>query len=331
MHLPVAHKGGKYPQLLIITIIGLCLSSQVFAQGRPAKSSFRVDPAFVEIDTLRDSADKQFPIKYSNLSNQAINVELSFLPVMFASEDEKMLFPITKSILSSHIIPSATTFLIGAGETKTILLSLADLDLLSSTDYYEALTARISTQGSPSKVSGASVLANITTLLLVKNGGADTYPEYAFEKGSFSLTPITFSIPEKLTIRLSNSGKTYGIPRGLITVTDMLGRTVIRGPLNIDSVRIFPGFIRLFDEKLLRERIALPMYVGTYQLDIYDAYVKEKSKLSETRTFLYIDPLFGILALVVAPSYVLFLIYASNVKKRRQAMDSTARSSRKQQ
>ena len=330
MHLPVAHKRGKYPQLLIITIIGLCLSaSQVFAQGKPVNSSFRVDPAFIEIDTLRDSADKQFPIKYSNFSAQPINVQLSFLPVTFASKEDKMAFPITKSVLSSHILPSAENFLIGPGETKTILLSLADFDLLSSADYYEALTARISTEGSPSKTSGASVLANITTLLLVKNGGADTYPEYAFEEGDFSLPPITFDIPKTVTIRLSNSGKTYGIPRGLITVTDMFGRIVIRGPLNTDSVRIFPGSIRLFDVGLLSERIALPMYIGTYQLDMYDAYVKEKSKLSETRTFLYIDPLFGILGLVVAPLYVVFLKYASNVKKRRQAMDTAARSSGK--
>ena len=330
MHLPVAHKRGKYPQLLIITIIGLCLSaSQVFAQGKPVNSSFRVDPAFIEIDTLRDSADKQFPIKYSNFSAQPINVQLSFLPVTFASKEDKMAFPITRSVLSSHILPSAENFLIGPGETKTILLSLADFDLLSSADYYEALAARISTEGSASNASGASVLANITTLLLVKNGGADTYPEYAFEKGNFSLPPIAFDIPNTVTIRLSNSGKTYGIPRGLITITDMLGRVVIRGPLNTDSVRIFPGSVRLFDVGLLRERIALPMYIGTYQLEMYDAYVKEKSKLSETRSFLYIDPLFGILALVVAPWYVLFLTYASNVKKRRQAMDTAARSAGK--
>jgi len=331
MHLTRAHRGGKHTFLLALTIVGFCINSFAYAQDRPTKNSFRVDPAFVEIDTLRDAADKQFPIKYSNFSAQPINVQLSFLPVTFASEEDKMVFPITKSVLSSHIIPSAENFLIGPGETKTILLSLTDFDLLSSTDYYEALTARISTESSPSKVSGASVLANITTLLLVKNGGADTYPEYAFEEGSFSLAPITFNIPDTLTIRLSNSGKTYGIPRGLITITDMLGRTVIRGPLNTDSVRIFPGSIRLFDVKLLSETIALPMYIGTYKLDMYDAYVKEQSKLSQTRTFLYIDPLFGILALVVAPLYVVFLKYASNVKKRRQAMDSAARSSRKQQ
>ena len=331
MHLTRVHRGSKYVFLLVLTIVGLCMTSHALAQDRPTKNSFRVDPAFVEIDTLRDSADKQFPIKNSNISAQPINVQLSFLPVTFASKDDKMAFPITKSVLSSHIIPSAENFIIGPGETKTILLSLVDFDLLSSADYYEALAARISTKDTPNKASGASVLANITTLLLVKNGGADTYPEYAFEKGSFSLPPIAFDIPKTVTIRLSNGGKTYGIPRGLITITDMLGRTVIRGPLNTDSVRIFPGSIRLFDVDLLSENIALPMYIGTYQLDMYDAYVKEHSRLSQTRTFLYIDPLFGILVLVVAPLYVVFLKYASNVKKRRQAMDSATRASRKQQ
>ena len=330
MNISHVHRGGQY--LLSLSIVGfVALSglSLAFAQDKPSKSSFRVEPAFIEIDTLRDSTDKQFPIKYSNLSTQPINVKLDFLPVTFASKDEKMLFPITKSVLLSHIIPSAGNFSIGPGETKTILLSLADLDLLSSADYYEALAARISTKDSTSKTSGASVLANITTLLLVKNGGTDTYPEYAFEEGSYSLFPILLRYPEKISIRLSNSGKTYGIPRGLITVTDMLGRQVVRAPLNTDSVRIFPGSVRIFDAKLLFERLSLPMYVGTYKLDIYDAYVKEKSQLHQTQIFLYIDPLFGILALVVAPGYVVFLKYASNVKKRRQTMDATARTPRK--
>ena len=329
MYSSFAHRGGQYLIVLIITIVCLSIPLHAFAQNKQSKNSFKVDPAFIEIDILRDTADKQFPIKYSNFSSQPIQVNLSFLPVTFASKDEKMLFPITKSILSSHIIPSTDSFLIGPGETKTILLSLADLDLLSSADYYEALSARVSTQELSQKAPGASVIANITTLLLVKNGGADTYPEYAFEDGSFSLPFVIFNYPEKVSIRLSNSGKTYGIPRGLLTMNDMLGRQVVRAPLNIDSVRIFPGSVRLFDAKLILETLSLPMYVGKYTLSIYDAYVGEKSQLKDTRTFLYIDPLFGVLALVVAPAYVVFLKYASNVKKRRQAMDSATRSAGK--
>lgn len=332
MYLSYLHRGGQYIPTFIISIFTIFfLTSPAYAQDNLPKNSFRVDPAFIEIDTRRDPVDKQFPIKYSNLSGQPMDVELSFLPVTFASDDSHMDFPTSKSVLSSHIIPSTKDFSIGAGETKTILLSLADLDLLSSTDYYEALTARITTQGVANKSSGASVIANITTLLLVKNGGADAFPSYSFEKGSYSLPLITFSIPQKLTLRLSNEGKTYGIPRGLITFTDMFGREILRGPINTDSVRIFPGSTRLLDVSMVTERLALPMYIGRYTIDMYDAYVKEETKFSKAQNFLFVDPLFGILVLVVVPSYVLFLVYASNVKKRRQTLDSTARSAGKQQ
>ncbi|MBP6994203.1 hypothetical protein KBB12_03100 [Candidatus Woesebacteria bacterium] len=326
MYSTYLHRGGQYiPAFIISLFTALLLTSQVYAQDNLPKNSFRVDPAFIEIDTHRDPADKQFPIKYSNLSGQSMDVELSFLPVTFASDDTRMDFPTSKSVLSSHIIPSADKFSIGPGETKTIVLSLADLDLLSSTDYYEALAARITTQGVATTSSGASVVANITTLLLVKNGGTDAFPSYSFENGSYSLPLVAFTIPEKLTLRLSNKGKTYGIPRGLITFTDMFGREVFRGPINTDSVRIFPGSTRLLAVKMVTERLALPMYIGRYNLAMYDAFVKDETQLTKAQSFLFIDPLFGVLALVVAPSYVLFLVYASHVKKRRKAMDSAAR------
>jgi hypothetical protein len=297
----------------------------VYAKEDVAKSSFRVDPAFIEIDTVRDPADKQVPIRYTNESGQPVRVELSFLPVTFASDNTGMTFPITKSILSSHIIPSADNFLVEPGMTKTILLSFTDLDLLTSADYYEALSAHISTQSIPDRKTGASVVANITTLVLVKNGGKDAYPIYAFEKGNDTFPPILFTYPEKLTFRISNKGRTYGIPRGLVTVTDIWGRIVYRGAVNTDSVRIFPGSIRLFDVKLLSEGFPLPMYLAQYKVDIYDAYAKGRGLLHEERSFLFLDPLFGILALVAAPLYVIFLVYASHVKKRRQAMDPAAR------
>lgn len=297
----------------------------VHARGTGDAGLFRVDPAFVEIDTLRDHSDTQIPIKYTNESDKPIHVELSFLPVTFASEDAGMSFPVTQSILSSHIIPSAHTFFIEPGITKTILLSLTDLDLLTSADYYEALSAHISAPSSPDRKAGANVLANITTLLLVKNGGRDAYPIYAFEKGSETIRHVLFTYPEHITLRLSNHGKTYGIPRGLITITDIGGRTVYRGAVNTDSVRIFPGSIRLFDVKILAEGFPLPMYLAHYKIDIHDAYAQERGQLHEEHLFFFVDPIFGILVLVVAPLYVIFLLYASNVKKRRQAMDTAAR------
>lgn len=312
--------------LLAISFVILGWGIPVYAKENIAKSSFRVDPAFIEIDTVRDPADGQVPIKYTNESSQPVRVELSFLPVTFASDNTGMTFPITKSVLSSHIIPSADDFLVEPGTTKTILLSFTDLDLLTSADYYEALSAHISTQSIPDQKTGASVVANITTLILVKNGGKDAYPIYAFEKGNDTFPPILFTYPEKLTFRISNHGRTYGIPRGLVTVTDMWGRTVYRGAVNIDSVRIFPGSVRLLDTKLLSEGFPLPMYIAQYKVDIYDAYAKENGLLHEERSFLFLDPLFGILALVAAPLYVIFLVYASKVKKRRKALDSAARS-----
>lgn len=312
--------------LLLVSFCILRWGITVYAKDAATKNSFRVDPAFVEIDTLRDPADGQIPIKYTNESNQPVHVELSFLPVTFASENTGMTFPITKSVLSSHIIPSADNFIVEPGITKTILLSVTNLDLLTSADYYEALSAHISTSSAPDQKAGASVAANITTLLLVRNGGADAYPLYMFEKGNETLPPILLTYPEKLDLHLSNQGKTYGIPRGLITVTDMWGRDVYRGVVNTDSVRIFPGSTRLFDVQLLAERFPLPMYIARYKIDIYDAYAREKSRLHEEHSFLFIDPLFGMFALVVAPLYVIFLVYASKLKKRRQAMDSAARS-----
>lgn len=325
MYVPVLRSWKWIITICIFAVLLIYSTTLLNAQEKPVKSSFRVDPAFIEIDTTHDAKDRQMPIRYTNFTTSNISVELDFLPVTFAKNDVGMEFPQTKSVLASHIIPSANTFSIGPGETKTILLYLTDLDQLAATDFYEALTARVITQDSARRTSGATVIANITTLILLRNGGKDAFPSYRLDTKNALFPKVLFLYPKTVTTALTNTGKTYGVPRGVITITDMLGNTISQGAFNTDSIRIFPGSTRLLDAELKTGGSPLSTYIATYRVELYDDNLKGVTKISQKGNFIVLDPLFGVLALLALPAYVIFLGYVSRVKKNRKTLDSTAR------
>lgn len=301
----------------------LSVNSSVQSVLAVQKSSIRVSPAFVEIDTSQTNNADQITIDYTNTNAQQVHIGLSFLPVTFVGDPNAIRFPITKSILSSHVIPSSNEFDILAGETKTIVLSLVDLNLLADADYYEALVAKVSSD-SVSTTSSSGIVGNITTLLFVRNSKSGRIPRYTVKTGTHILPRVLFSYPQQIDLSIENRGDTYGIPRGLVTMTDMAGRTVRRGAINEDSVRIFPRSSRTMNVKLVGDEVLLPAHVGFLRVDMRDQYSAHvEATLKQQIMFVYIDPLFGIPLLIVVLLCMISLVYGKTKNRHRNKHNPT--------
>lgn len=305
--------------ILVTTCLVACAlfyTPGVYAKNIPPQGSFRVEPAFIEVDVSKDFEAQQIPIRYSNLTDSVVDVELTFFPVTFA-DDERMTIQSEPSTLVSHILPSTQSFVVAPMETKTVLLSFQNLDLLSSSDYYEALSATINVRADGEASQGASIYAQITTVLLVHNTASNRHPVYSFAPYQPILNNIVFSYPANTLVSLSNTGNTYGIPRGTIQVNDVFGRLVASGSVNPDSVRIFPQSTRLVDITMNKEPVFTPIALARYELALYDQHAQDKGSISDFRMFLFIDPLFLILTLVFASIFVLFLMYVSRIRTKK--------------
>lgn len=324
-------KQSRYtPKYILVVVTCLIFLTQPKSVWGATKGSMRVSPAFVEINSQQNTiSNLQIPIEYTNTSTHPIHVELSYLPVTFAKDEAKMQFPITKSVLSSHLIPSNTSFEVASGETKTIVLTSVDTELLPDADYYEALVARI-TPFETTTTTTTGVVGNITTLILMKKNSGDVQPIYSVTKGSSILPTVLLSYPTQIAINIKNNGRTYGIPRGVVKFVDMFGRTVRQGVVNNDSARIFPDTSRLIRVALLGDTIILPMHYGYFDWSIYDQYTKITGYAYHDRQmYIYVNPYFCLSLLVIAGLIMLFLIYAKARIRHKKAtsLDATSRSS----
>ena len=88
--------------------------------------------------------------------------------------------------------------------------------------------------------SGASLAQEIGSLILVKVSGPTTeeadIASFATTKKIFEYGPVTFDA------RIENLGNVHLKPRGVINITNILGRTV--GTLELENKNVLPGAIR---------------------------------------------------------------------------------------
>lgn len=93
----------------------------------------------------------------------------------------------------------------------------------------------------PQEVTGTAVNTQIGTLFYITVDGPVT------EKATAQLSAPSFQEygPVAITTEIINDGDLHITPKGTITITDMLGRSV--ATKNIQAINVFPGVNRIYD------------------------------------------------------------------------------------
>jgi len=300
----------------VVILLGLLVFSTFthISYAVSGSGSIRVAPALVEIDSAVDEGVGQSPIHYSNLSNQSLRIELSFLPITFNDSSPQMQILPKGSLLSQYIKPSASDFIIEAGETKTILLSYDFRSLLTSGDYYEALFARIISTSDKAN-ERASISEGLSTTILVKNSTKGSNPQYSISPNGIQISKIIVDQPGLVSLQVRNQGQSYGIPRGQIVLKDNFGRILGTGTINTDSTRLFPGKSKIIKVALASDQPPLITYIGKIEVRIHDQMDKTAKEEVVNYSYIYMNKilLFSLIGLgMVGISYFL---YVSTIKQ----------------
>lgn len=276
----------------------LSAQSQPAAKTRqspnPAPSSRRIggitiSPAFQEIVVSDSTPAATYTFSVTN--NTSEPYELSLSAVDFGTLDESggvlFLSQTQKSInyrygLAQYVTLERDRIVVEPSKTEKVPLTITNKESLTPGGHYGAILVTPTTSGErPTKVQINQVLSS---LLFVKKQGGEIYN---LSLRDYDVKTRLFTAPETVNLRFQNSGNVHVVPRGVVTMTDPMGRLVKKGFINTGSAMVLPETFRRVAVTL--EPVATAWMPGRYTASISYRYDGSADARVRTVSFLYIN------------------------------------------
>lgn len=163
---------------------------------------------------------------------------------------------------------------------------------------------------------GVSLSASLGALVLLKvNGKAKEQMSveefYTASKGK--KTSLFESAPITLTERIKNSGNIHVQPIGVMTITDMFGRTLASFTVNTEQRNVLPGSIRKFEQVIDSKLTGNKFLFGKYTARMELAYGTNVNPLVATVDFWVIP--YTLIAIIIVSLIVLFFVIRYALRK----------------
>ncbi|KKR31689.1 MAG: hypothetical protein UT63_C0063G0002 [Candidatus Gottesmanbacteria bacterium GW2011_GWC2_39_8] len=266
-----------------------------------------ITPPFQELVILEKDNQVPFSIEFRNQTDT--NKTLRFSVIDFGSLDESggvaFLGNAGEAIekkygLASWIILEKDNMELDPGGKQILKVTVENRESLSPGGHYGAIMVYVGKEEEASLVSFTQV---ISSLVFVKKTGGEKYGMNLAEK-SYIKNKLFF--PRQVNLRFQNTGNVHLVPRGVVTVTDWIGRTIGKGIINQETGRILPESFRIYPVVL--EMIGSPILPGMYNVDIDYRYSEKKNFDRATFSFFYPGFLgFGIVVLLIILFVVIIL------------------------
>jgi len=238
------------------------------------KGGLTIEPAFQEVVLDQKNEKNTFPISITNSSNAPVSLQISAIDFGSLDESGGVAFLGSenelerKYALASWLKPEKDVVVIDSGAKETILVTIKDEEALSPGGHYGAMVFKT---GRPSNTEDAESIISIerlfSTLVFVKKIGGEKY-EMKFIEQEYDDNLVNFQ--EKLKLRFQNTGNVHLVPRGVVTVTDPLGRTVAKGIINQESALVLPETTRDYPVRI--QKNAPIFFPGRYSMEIAYRY-----------------------------------------------------------
>ncbi len=287
----------------------LCFS---VSQAR-ASENISLSPAYQEVDLAEKEPEKKISFTLSNNTSHSSQFEL--MPVNFAPNDpngglkffeakeQSYLFS-----LASYLQFESTNFVLEAHEKKEIPIIIENRQDLSPGGHYAALIVKQIPGEGETKISPA-----ISALIFLKKIGGERY-NLSLKDISFPPSLFTFSYPKDVRVTFQNEGNIHLIPYGRSEVRDMFGRLLYIGVLNENSFFVLPDSRRYIYLTQREVSFSLPISFNTFTFSGTDSL--KKVTYSYKNTFIYINPVFASVVLILAICVPIGIRY---LKKRKNA------------
>lgn len=296
---------------LSLSILVLSLTFGLFephnlALAQVEQNGLSASPMFQEVVINEGEREKSFSIELKNGTAQPITLRVSLLDfgtldesggVAFlgaASELEK------KYALAAWMRPEKDALTLSPGETQSVQVTIENRETLSPGGHYGAIVFKAGEDaGTESGENVIAVSQLFSVLVFAKKIGGEVYD---LKLKTEEYPQSYFSLPETIRLRFQNAGNVHLVPRGIVTLSDPLGRVVRKGIINEESAIILPETLRVYPSSFKAvERVFMP---GRYTLSIQYRYDGQEAFTETKRSFVFVPlpvtiVVLGVLAFVI--------------------------------
>ncbi len=247
------------------------LDTPAFADSSP--SGLTVSPAFQEMLLDQAEQEKVFFVSVTNNTHDAVILRLSVYDFGGLDESGGVAFLGAsnnlekKYSLASWMRPEKDVVTLEPGETQRVRVTIENRESLGPGGHYGALTFK--TEGDTRADMDNSIAVNqlFSTLVFVKKIGGEVY---GLDLRGNELAHNLAHLPGTVRLRFQNTGNVHVVPRGIITISDPLGRVVRKGIVNEESGIILPETLRAYSISL--KSVRKSFIPGKYTLSISYRY-----------------------------------------------------------
>ncbi len=241
-----------------------------------------VSPSIIRLDL--NEASPTASLTYTN--NTAETIELNFRKQNFDQLDinggeVNFLDPPNdqnyRYALASWINFDREQISLSPNESATLNFEI-EADKLSAGAHYAAIIADIS---QPDNKNSLNINGALSSLIFVRSKSDKQQESAAINQ--VLRQPNDWQWPDKVLIRLNNTGDVELIPSGLIEIKNNQGQLVAKGIINEGSVIVLPQSIRQLDSPIKTfSKLLLP---GYYELNIRLKYGKSEEVIGYSTRF----------------------------------------------
>lgn len=265
-------KRKKYYLLGLLVVIFFLKDNVVLAQEN--KSGFSITPFFQEVSLEKDQKESKFLVTVENTTGAPAIFRLSVLDFGALDESGGVAFAGTTDLekkygLASWVSLEKDAIVLNPQEKQDVKVTIENKESLSPGGHYGAVFLKMESDDKVVGGESSSVAfkPSLTSLIFVRKLGGETY---GVDLKSQEMSRNLWQVPEKINLRFQNTGNVHATPRGIVRISDPLGREVLRGIINQESAIILPETFRIIQVSFKK---TAPLFLpGRYAVSIEYRY-----------------------------------------------------------
>ena len=254
-------------KFLFFVLVGVGFTFLCPTHALAGETGLTVTPVFQEVTLATDEAEARFSITLTNQTDGPLVLRPSVVDFGSLDESGGVAFLgasdnlVRKYSLASWMRPEKDIVSLEAGESEDLRVVIENRESLSPGGHDGAVLFTIGNEEGDAKENVVAVNQLLSVLVFAKKEGGEIYRlnllDRTWERS------LLFGLSQT-SLRFQNEGNVHIVPRGIVTLTDPLGRVVEKGIINTESGLVLPESQRTFVTKL---SLVTPLLIpGRYTL-----------------------------------------------------------------
>jgi len=306
----------KFIRILIVPLVGVVFLTSNIATSAAAQKSvsykgLSLTPAIVNVNVDQALQTTSVDIVVSNDQNHPVLLGVSSVDFKSLNQTGGVAFigSGSKYGLADWLTLPKGPVTISPHSSRTVSVGVDDRSDLSPGGHYAAILFKdLASSGQANNQVGFNQV--LASLVFLKKSGGEVF---GLSLAKPAISAGWLKMPSNLDLLITNTGNTQTAPRGIVSITDPLGRQIKRGIINPDSNLVLPGSARLYQTSL--NNGVSPWLPGRYTLTV--TYRPDDIGRAKTASYSFIYLSLPFLLIVLAPLVGIALTIRSYILRKR--------------